>query len=294
MTELTTEKPTASHPTGVTPSTATTTTSTTSTAEEAPTRTTPLAPEPPLQPTPIPAPGIHGALFHGETGRHSPTPAIPQPGAIPFLPKETAAPGTGPSSRCSSVNPNDTLPPTPNCGPAEPYPPQMRLRENMAPTRSTLPLPPGARMQGEQEVRPTTHLPVDDHIGRPATMNIAVPTEYHNALLSRPVQEPSYTAARRSAEVHPSGYKQNSEAMEKPRYYGVQNENENKNENEKDGRGDGNGEETLLGKLGKWMEGLNNKIVETGITGDTKGKGKESHSILLLVLFPFDKLHWYN
>lgn len=60
---------------------------------------------------------------------------------------------------------------------------------------------------------------------------------------------------RRSGEVHQGGYKQDEGAMEKTEEKG--------------------GEETLLGKLGKWVEGINSKIVDTAIAGDVKGKGKE-------------------
>lgn len=292
MTGSTNDHTTASHPTGITPSTATTTSTAT-----VPTKTTPLAPAPGptaqptttaapgttafLQPTPIPAPGMRGGIFPRpgnddvEIGRLSPTPPMPQPGAVPFLPRET---GTGPSSRASSVNPNDTLPPTPNPEQPQPYPPQMRMPMLLARDipKSTMPLPPGEhRMHGEQEVRPTTHLPLDDRSGgRTATTSVEgvllpTPTDYHNALPSQPVQEASYTAAKRGGDVHPSGYKQDSEAMEKPRYYG----------NEGSGGSEVHGGETLLGKLGKWVEGINSKVAETGITGNAKeeekGKGME-------------------
>lgn len=127
--------------------------------------------------------------------------------------------------------------------------------------------------QHEHEVRPTTHLPLDDthekkkeRVATTTTESVLLPTptEHHNALPSRPAQaqgvEASYSAARRSGEMHPSGYKQNEGAIERP-YYG--------------GQEGGEGEETLLGKLGKWVEGINSKIVDTGIAGDVKGKGKE-------------------
>lgn len=57
-------------------------------------------------------------------------------------------------------------------------------------------------------------------------------------------------------------YRQNPNAMESPRQQWQQQEEEETSE-------------TLLGRLGRWVESVNSKIAQSRIAGDGNGKGKE-------------------
>lgn len=87
------------------------------------------------------------------------------------------------------------------------------------------------------------------------TATAAATTARPGAVPSMPVGTGQPTPYARAAY---SGYRQNTSAMEPPFQQQQQQEPAG---------------ETLLGRLGRWVDAVNNRLVETRIAGDAKGKG---------------------
>lgn len=76
---------------------------------------------------------------------------------------------------------------------------------------------------------------------------------------------PAETGVPYQPSFRASEYRQNPNAMESPRQWQRQQQEEEEEE----------ASETLLGRLGKWVESVNSKIAQSRIAGDGNGKGNE-------------------